>query len=170
MISEKLTKALNEQIKWEMASANIYLSMSAKFENMGLTGFSSWMRIQYQEEMDHAMKIYDYMLSCGAEVQIFEIPAPTAIWNTPLEAFQASAKQEVNVTKMINDLVDIAKADRDYGTDVFLQWFVLEQIEEEDTANTIVDRLTLLNNDGPGLLAMDRELATRTYTPPSSEK
>lgn len=165
MISKKLTKSLCEQIKWEIASANLYLAMSAYFDNMGLSGFSNWMRVQYREETDHALKIYDYLLSCGSEVTMLEIPAPECGWKTPLEVFKAAAKHEAFVTKLINGLVAIAKGDKDYGSDIFLQWFVTEQIEEEEADKTIIDRLTLLKDDGAGLLAMDRELAARQYVP-----
>lgn len=161
MISEKLCKALNEQIKSEMGAANIYLSMSAYFENRGLTGFSAWMRIQFEEEMEHAMKIYDYMLSCGQDVVLGAVPEPPHTWDCALCAFQQAAAQEAFVTTQIHDMVDIARSDKDYATEIFLQWFVTEQIEEEETVKTIIDRLTLLNNDGPGLLAMDRELGAR---------
>lgn len=161
MISKRLCKALNEQIKWEMGAANLYLSMSAYFANLGFNGFSQWMRIQYDEEMIHAMKIYDYLLSSGDDVQLGSVPAPAHSWDSPLAAFEAAAKHEAGVTRQIHKMVAVAREDKDYGGEIFLQWFVTEQIEEEESVKNIIDRLRLLDNDGPGLLALDRDLGSR---------
>lgn len=164
MISETITKALNEQLKWEMYSANLYLAMSAYFQDDGLPGFANWMRIQYQEETDHALKFYDFVLSRGGLAKLSAIDQPPAEWANALEVFSAAAKHEAEVTRRINELVHLAKSEHDFATDIFLQWFVTEQIEEEDNVKNIIDRLKLVNSEGQGLLMLDSEAASRTYT------
>lgn len=136
MISEKITSALNEQLKWEMYSANLYLSMSAYFSDIGLPGFAHWMRIQYQEETDHALKFYDFVLSRGGVSKLSAIDEPPSTCENALDAFKATAAHEAEVTRRINELVHLAKAEHDFATDIFLQWFVTEQIEEEESVKT----------------------------------
>ena len=131
MISTTMATALNEQIKWEMYSANLYLAMSAYLQDAGLTGFSHWMRIQYQEETAHALKFYDFLLSRGGQVTMLSIDAPNANWSNILEIFEETLSHEQEVTRRINELVHLAKEERDFATDIFLQWFVTEQVEEE---------------------------------------
>lgn len=165
MISETITNALNEQLKWEMYSANLYLSMSAFLQDIGLPGFANWMRIQYQEETDHALKFYDFIISRGGHAKLSAIDEPPSTWANALEAFKAAAAHEAEVTRRINELVHLAKNEHDFATDIFLQWFVTEQIEEEDNVKSIIDRLKLVNGEGQGLLMLDSEAASRTYTP-----
>lgn len=164
MISETITNALNEQLKWEMYSANLYLAMSAYFQDNGLPGFANWMRVQYQEETDHALKFYDFVLSRGGLAKLSAIDQPPASWENALEVFSVAAKHEAEVTRRINELVHLAKSEHDFATDIFLQWFVTEQIEEEDNVKNIIDRLRLVNSEGQGLLMLDAEAAARTYT------
>ena len=135
MISTTMAAALNEQIKWEMYSANLYLAMSAYLQDAGLTGFSHWMRIQYQEETAHALKFYDFLLSRGGQVTMLSIDAPDANWSNILEIFEETLSHEQEVTRRINELVHLAKEERDFATDIFLQWFVTEQVEEEEIAH-----------------------------------
>lgn len=168
MLSEKITSALNEQMKWEMYSANLYLAMSAYFSDIGLHGFANWMRIQYQEETDHALKFYDFVLSRGGAAKLSAIDEPPAQWTNALEAFKAAAAHEAEVTRRINELVHLAKAEHDFATDVFLQWFVTEQVEEEESVKNIIDRLKLVNGEGQGLLMLDNDAAARVYTPPAN--
>ena len=168
MLSEKITSALNEQMKWEMYSANLYLAMSAYFSDVGLHGFANWMRIQYQEETDHALKFYDFVLSRGGAAKLSAIDEPPAQWANALEAFKAAAAHEAEVTRRINELVHLAKAECDFATDVFLQWFVTEQVEEEESVKNIIDRLKLVNGEGQGLLMLDNDAAARVYTPPAN--
>lgn len=168
MISENIVKALNEQLKWEMYSANLYLAMSAYLQDIGLPGFANWMRIQYQEETDHALKFYDFILSRGGLAKLSAIEEPPSKWSDVLDAFKTTAEHEAEVTRRINELVHLAKNEHDFATDIFLQWFVTEQIEEEENVKNIIDRLKLVKGEGQGLLMLDAEAATRTYTPPAT--
>ena len=161
MVKEKMVEALNEQINAELYSAYLYLSMSAYFEDVNLTGFSNWMRVQSQEELNHAMKIYDFVVELGERVELFTVQKPPKEWESPLAAFEAAYKHEQHVTGLINNLVDMAISDKDHATNNMLQWFVAEQVEEEASANEIVQKLRLVGEEGRGLLILDRELAQR---------
>lgn len=166
MLSEKMNQALNDQIKWELYSGYLYLSMSAHLSHMGLSGFSSWMRYQAQEELLHGMKFYDYLNERGGKVELQQVEAPQSSWNTALEIFEQALEHEQLVTKRINDLVDVAMAERDHATNIFLQWFVTEQVEEEDNVGDIVNKLRLVGDGGNGLFMMDKELSLRTPPAP----
>lgn len=161
MISKKLLNALNEQVKWEFGAANLYLSMSAYFENKGLSGSARWMRLQYEEEVVHALKIHDYLLSRGFDVKLGAIPEPPHKWKSMLDAFKAAAEHEAKVTALIDAMMAMAKEEAEYPTEIFLQWFVNEQVEEEETVKAIVERLEMIGDNGAGLIAMDRELGAR---------
>lgn len=169
MISEKMTTALNEQINKEMYSAYLYMSMSAHCTNVGLDGFANWFMVQYQEEMSHAMKLYDYINDQGEKVVLEAIEKPPTDFGTTLEMFEATLEHEQFITKSINDLVYLATEERDYATQIFLQWYVTEQIEEEGNDNEIIAKLKLVGDDGNGLFTIDRELAVRVFTPPVKE-
>ncbi len=169
MISEKMTDALNGQINKEMYSAYLYMSMSAHCTNVGLDGFANWFMVQYQEEMFHAMKLYDYINDQGEKVVLEAIEQPPTDFGTTLEMFEATLEHEQFITKSINDLVYLATEERDYATQIFLQWYVTEQIEEEGNDNEIIAKLKLIGDDGNGLFTIDRELAARVYTPPAEE-
>lgn len=166
-MNQRMEAALNEQIKWELYSSYLYLSMSSWYESIGLKGFAQWEYVQAQEEKDHAMKIFKYVISRGGRVKLLPIDAPPTEWNSPLEAFTHSLEHEQNVTRMINDLVDIAIEERDHATNNMLQWFVDEQIEEEDDAGQVVDQLKKIEESDsyPLLYTLDKELGTRIYTP-----
>lgn len=161
-----MTTALNEQIKWEMYSANLYLAMSAYLQDAGLTGFAHWMRVQYQEETAHALKFYDFLLTRGGQVTMLPIDAPADAWPNVLEVYEATLKHEQEVTRRINDLVHLAKEERDFATDIFLQWFVSEQVEEEETLKDIISKLRLIKGEGQGMLMLDKDMAARVFTPP----
>lgn len=169
MLSDKMDKALNDQIQAEIYSAYLYLSMEAYFQSINLNGFASWMRVQYQEEMAHAMKFYGFIFERGGRVILQAIDAPPDTWDSPLAAFEGAYAHEQMVTARINDLVDVAIAERDHATNNFLQWFVAEQVEEEDSANAVVEQIKLVGEAHGGLFMLDRELGQRTFTPPSAE-
>ncbi|MCL2325987.1 MAG: ferritin [Proteobacteria bacterium] len=161
----KVIDALNEQINKEFYSAYMYLSMSAHFSDLGLPGFANWMHIQAKEEMTHAMKIYHYILSRQARVILTPIDtAKTLImWESPLEVFEASLEHERFVTASINDIVTLAIAEKDHATQIFLNWFVTEQVEEEESFSETINALRLINDNGYGLLMLDRELGARVF-------
>jgi ferritin len=165
MLSKKMLNALNEQINKEMYSAYLYMSMSAHSQSVGLKGFANWFMVQYQEEMGHAMKIYGYVNDQGEKVVLRAIDKPPADFESPLDMFEKTLTHEKFVTKSINKLVGMAISEKDYATEIFLQWFVTEQIEEEGNDNDIISRLKLIGKDGNGLLMLDRELGARVYSP-----
>ena len=166
MIKKNIEKALNDQINKEMYSSYIYLSMSAHFESIDLSGFANWMKVQALEELVHAMKIFNYVNERGGRVVLETIDKPQHSWDSPLAAFQHVYEHEQYVTSLINKLVDLAITERDHATNQFLQWFVEEQVEEEDTANGVVQKLKLVQ-DGGGLFMLDKELGVRLFTPPT---
>ncbi|MBN1516776.1 ferritin [Candidatus Sumerlaeota bacterium] len=161
MLTKNMQKALNEQINKEYFSSYLYLSMMAYFEQINLRGFAIWMRQQTQEELAHAMKIFDYVHERGGEVTLVAIEKPQHGWKSPLDAFEAAYKHEQFISDSINKLVDIARKEKDHATDNFLQWFVSEQVEEESSVDEVVQQLRMAK-DAPGALFMlDRELASR---------
>ncbi len=163
MLSKKIETAINEQINAEFYSAYLYLSMSSYFEDINLTGFANWMRIQYMEENAHALKLFDYVHERGGKVELKNIEHTPKTWKTPVEIFELTLEHERKVTSLIHDLVNLAIEEKDHATNNMLQWFVSEQVEEEATADEILNRLKMFEGKGPGLFMMDRELATRTF-------
>lgn len=168
MLSEKMQGALNNQINAEMHSAYIYLSMSAYFSDKNLNGFANWMRIQAQEEMLHAMKFYDFVIERRGRVLLQPIQAVPAEWESALAVFENALGHEQKVTGMINELVRLANEERDYASNSFLQWFVDEQVEEESNADGIVQQLKMVGDSPAVLFMLDREMATRVFTPPAA--
>ncbi len=165
-ISKKMAAAVNGQINAEFFSGYIYLSMAAYFEGQNLPGFATWMRLQAQEEQIHGMKLFDYVLERGGSFIPKAIAAPSASWESPLAVFQEALKHEQKVTGLINKLYEVAKAENDHATEIMLQWFITEQIEEEASAEAIVEKLKLAGNKPQALLMLDKELGTRT--PPTA--
>ena len=161
---------LNRQVNAELYSSYLYLSMAAYFESINLKGFANWMKIQAQEEVTHAMKFFDYINERGGRVTLDTIKKPPAEWKSPLDVFENTYKHEVNVTKMINSLVDLAIKEKDHATYNMLQWFVAEQVEEEASADAIRQQLKFIGKDGRGLLMLDRELSRRVFIPPAQEE
>jgi len=161
MVSDRMQKALNGQVNAELYSSYLYLSMNAYFKSVNLDGFANWMNAQAQEELMHAMKIYDFVNQRGGRAILAAIEAPPAEWDSPLAVFEDTLKHEQKVTGLINGLVDIAIEERDHATQIFLQWFVTEQIEEEESVGNVLEQLKLLGDAKQGLFMMDRELATR---------
>lgn len=162
MISKKVQDSLNEQFNVELYSAYTYLAMSAYFEGQHMEGFANWMKQQAQEEFGHAMKYYDYLIERGATVSFKAIAAPAGDWGSTTAAFEEALKQEQNNTKLINEQMNLVMSERDHATQIFLQWFVTEQVEEEDSVSGILQKLKLINNDPNGLLMMDQKLGQRS--------
>jgi ferritin len=169
MISKKMEKALNEQVNAEMYSAYMYLSMEAYFKSKNLNGFANWMRAQTQEEMIHAMKIYCFIHERGGKVTLKAIDGPPTQWESPLAVFEAVYAHEQKVTGLINGLVDLAIKENDHASNTFLQWFVSEQVEEEASADEVVQQLKMMENAPGGMFMLDRELGQRVFTPPAAE-
>jgi len=168
MLNKEMERALNAQVNAEMYSAYLYLSMSAYFQSKSLGGFASWMRVQAQEEMVHAMKLYDFINERGGRVILELIEAPPTEWDSPLATSEAVYEHEQKVTGLINELVELALEKHDHATNIFLQWFVSEQVEEEDSANDVVEKIKLMGDARGGLFMLDRELGQRVFTPPAA--
>ncbi len=166
MLKKKMLKALNNQINAEMYSSYLYLSMESYFQSVSLSGFAGWMRGQVQEELYHGMKFYDYVNERGGKVTLDAIARPDSDWKSPLAAFEHILKHEQMVTSLINNLMDLAIAEQDHATKIFLQWFVSEQVEEEATVGEVVDKLRLIKNGSSGLFFLDAELSKRVFTLP----
>lgn len=168
MISKKMQDALNDQVAAEFYSAHLYLSMSAYLESIDLPGFANWMRVQYQEEVTHAEKIFDYVIERDGRAVSKAWDAPPAEWKSALDVFETAYAHEQKVTGLINDLMDLAFSEKDHAANIFLQWFVNEQVEEEASAKAIVQQLKLLGDSKGGLFQIDRELGRRVFTPPTA--
>ncbi len=169
MLKKKMMKALNEQINAEMYSSYLYLSMESYFQSISLAGFAAWMRGQVQEELMHSMKFYDFVNERGGRVTLDTIQKPETSWKSPLVAFEHILRHEQMVTELINDLVDLAIREKDHATNIFLQWFVTEQVEEEASVGEIVDKLKLIKDNSSGLFLLDAEMSKRVFTLPQSE-
>lgn len=170
MLKKKMLAAFNEQINAEMYSAYLYLAMEAYFQSINLTGFANWMRAQTQEEMMHAMKIYDFVFERGGQVTLEAIDKPPFTWDSPLAAFEEVLKHEQHVTALINNLVDLAIKENDHASNIFLQWFVTEQVEEEASADAVIQRLKLTKDNASGLFMIDAQLAQRVFTMPAADE
>lgn len=166
MLNEKMEKALNAQINAEFYSAYLYLSMAAYFEAESLSGFANWMRTQFQEEQFHAQKMFDYINERGGRVLLTQIQQPETEWDSILKVFEQTLLHEVQVSKLINDLIELSRNEEDNATYNFLQWYVSEQVEEEATVETILKKLKMIGNSGTGILMMDQEMMQRVFTPP----
>ena len=169
MISKNIENALNEQVNAELYSAYLYLSMESYFKAQNLNGFANWMRVQTQEEVSHAMKIYDFINERGGRVLLKAIEGPETDWDSALAVFKAAYEHEQKVTGLINNLVDLAIKEKDHATNSFLQWFVNEQVEEEASADEIVQQLKMMEKAPGGMFMLDRELGQRVFTPPAAE-
>ncbi len=161
MVSKKMEKALNKQITAEMYSAYLYAAMGAHFDSQNLDGFAKWMQAQAKEEMVHAMKFYHYIVETGGRVIFDAIDKPPADFGKPVKVFEEVLKHERKVTKLINDLVALARDEKDYATENFLQWFVAEQVEEEATADGILQKLKMIGEHPHGVFMMNGKLGER---------
>lgn len=160
-MNETVQRAVNEQIQAEFASAYLYLSMAARFNSMNLSGFAHWLRLQWEEETQHALKFYDFLLRRGGTVDLLEIPKPDARFESPQDAFEQVLAHERHITGRIHDLYELASEERDYALQSLLQWFIDEQVEEEEQAEAILDSLRMTGGTGPALFFLDRELGQR---------
>jgi len=161
MLSQNMQAALNKQINEELYSAYAYLAMSAVSDNLGLPGFSNWFKMQYHEELGHAERFFNYILERNGQVELEAIGKPETRNETPLSLFEKALEHEQHVTQCIFKLKDLAKQESDHATDVFLEWFVKEQVEEESSIQTVIDQLRLIDGNPNGLFLIDRELAVR---------
>jgi ferritin len=167
MIGKKLNDAMNEQIKNELESYYIYLSMAAWLHSKALDGMGHWMRVQAHEEMLHAMKFFNHLIDRGGKVALKDLKQLKAQWKSPLEVFQDAFEHEKFISKKINDLMSIARQEKEFASEPLLAWFTDEQIEEESNASKITEQLEMVAADKSGLLMLDRELAARAYPPGS---
>lgn len=167
MISPKIQDAINAQINAELWSAYLYLAMGMHFESEGRAGIANWFRIQFKEEQAYAEIFINYLNSRGGRVVLKPIDAVPESWESPLAAFEATLAHEQKVTALINNLYALAEAEHDYATRGKLDWFVSEQVEEEETATNFIERLKLIGNDGLALYMLDQELASRVYNVPA---
>jgi len=161
MISKTMEEALNKQINRELYSSYLYLAMSAYFKTTNMEGFSKWMRVQANEEKNHAMKIYDYVLARGGKVALLAIEAPKAKWTSAGKIFEEVYAHEQKVTGMINALVELAVKEKDHATFEMLQWFVKEQVEEEEHSSEILAQIRIVGDIPGHLFCLDRELGKR---------
>jgi ferritin len=161
-MNEDVRSAINDQINREFYAAYLYLAMAAHFDVEALAGFSGWMRLQAQEELGHAMRLYDYLLERGAHVELQAIEAPPVTFGPPLSIAEQALEHERQVSKSINRIYALAHQEGDYATQVQLQWFLTEQVEEEHTAETMVERLRMADDSRAALLILDREVASRS--------
>ena len=161
MIGKKMEEALNKQINAEFYSSYLYLSMAACFESINLGGFAQWMYVQAQEEQGHAMRLYKHITDRGGRVSLDAIDKPKGSWSSPLEAFEDAYAHEQKVTGMIHDLVDQADAEKDHAAVEMLQWFVSEQVEEEQSTGSVSEKLKMIKDSPNGLFMMDHALGAR---------
>ena len=166
MIPDKIAKAFNEQIQAEFYSAYLYLSMAAWLETEGLEGMGRWMRVQAMEEQTHAMKFFDHILERGGEPELLAIEKPPVKWDSPLAAFENALEHEKYISGRINDLMTLSIAENDHASRTMLQWFVDEQVEEEDNASKNVYNIKMVGDRGQGLLMVDREMGARIFRIP----
>lgn len=166
MLSKPMTTAINNHMNTELYSALLYLSMSSYAGYIGFKGAANWFQVQYQEEMFHFTRFYNYLNSQGEHAQLGPVKAAPAKWKSLLVMYEDTLKHEQFITKCINELADLAGKEKDHATGIFLQWFITEQIEEEENDRDIIGKLKIIGDNGNGLLLLDNELATRIYTPP----
>lgn len=169
MISKEIEKHLNDQLNKEFHSAYIYLGMSAYASSAGFNGCAKWFNIQYQEEIAHAMKLFRYLEDQSADVELMDIKAPTAEYNSIVEAFEAALGHERKMTGWLNELSDAAMKEKDHATYNLLQWYVTEQVEEEASFGEIIDQMKIIGDNGYGLYAIDKELGSRPFIDPTKE-
>jgi|SRR5699024_2885727 len=161
MIKKKIEEAINDQIQAEFQSAYAYLAASAWFEEQNLNGFASWLKAQWEEELEHGMKFYNHLIQRDGRPILQDIKKPAAHFDSPQQAFEKALEQERSITKRIHKMYGLAKEEGDYPLESLLLWFIDEQVEEEDMVQDIIDKLTLIGDDGSGLYLLDREMNER---------
>lgn len=162
-INKKVETAINKQVNAELYSAYLYLGMSSKCTELNLKGFANWFYVQAQEEMTHAMKFYKFVLERGGHPVLPAIEGVPTEWKSPLAMFEAAYEHEQKVTALINNIMDVALAERDHATASMLRWFIDEQVEEEANASEYADKLKLIGSGKEGLFMLDKELAARVF-------
>lgn len=167
MLNKKIEEAINEQINAEMWSAYLYLSMAAHCHSIGQPGMAKWFEVQFKEEQDHAKILFNYVVSRNGNVTLKAIDAVPTEWNSILDVFESTLAHEQKVTAMINNLFAITTQENDYATQSMLKWFIDEQVEEEENAQTIIDNIKMIKDNGYGIYMLDKELGSRTYTQPA---
>lgn len=168
MLSKTMTDALNKHINAEIYSAYLYMAMSAQASFSGFPGMANWFAIQTKEELAHTEKLYAYVNSQGQHVILEAIEQPQTKFTGPLDMFEITLAHEQTVTGLINKLADLAVEEKDHATQIMLQWFISEQVEEEENARDILDRIKLAGNEGQGLFMIDKELSARVFVPPAA--
>ena len=161
MLSKPIQDALNEQIKHEINSAYIYLAMSAYCESINMPGCARWLKVQWQEELEHSMKLFNYVFDRGGRVTLQAIDRPQADYTSVKDVFTQVLAHEQKVTALINALYGVAVKENDYATQIEVQWFIKEQVEEEKHATEILDTLKIAGESGPSLIMLDRHLGSR---------
>ena len=164
MLNDKVQAALNDQINNEFYAAYLYLAMSAYFQSINLNGFAHWMRMQREEEIAHGMRIFDFVLDRDGKIELGALNKPPTTFDSALDVMKQALEHERKVTSRINDLYELAVEMKDYPTQTLLQWFITEQVEEEATAQQLVEQLQLTGDNSAALLMLDRELGARTST------
>ncbi len=164
MLSKRMEEALNAQVNREMYSAFLYMAMSSHSNGIGLKGFANWFMVQYHEEMLHAMKMFEYIQRTGGTAKLKAIDEPPSEWASALDMFEQTYEHEKKVTAWINELMEIAIEEKDHASQIFIQWYVTEQVEEEENDTDIIAQLNLIKDDTQGLMLLDRELAGRVAT------
>lgn len=168
MIKKEVLEAINEQINAEAYSAYMYLSMAAYFEDMGLSGFANWMKVQFQEESAHSIKFFNYLTERGGRVSLKAIAQVPVDFNGVVDVFEKTLAHEMHVTSLINNLIDVSIKSSDHASQSFLKWFIDEQVEEEANVEKILQTLKLINGQGNGIFMMDRELGQRVFVDPNA--
>lgn len=163
MLNKKIEEAINAQINAEMWSAYLYLSMAAYCHKNGQSGVAKWFEVQFQEEQDHAKILFNYVIQRGGIVSLKPIDAVPTDWNSTLDVFEQTLAHEGKVTSLINNLFALSVQENDFATQSMLKWFIDEQVEEEDNAQTIIDNLKMIEGNGYGLYMLDKELGARVY-------
>jgi ferritin len=167
MLKKRMETELNKQINAEYWSAYFYLSMSAYCAGIGLPGAANWMRVQYREEIAHALKFFDYVIERGGKVELKPIAGVPKEWKNIINIFEETLAHEQEVTALINNLMDVAIEEKDHAAKSFLQWYVDEQVEEEANVQTILDQLRMVEGKGNGLFMIDKDLAQRIFIDPT---
>ena len=167
MLSTKLHNAINAQVNAELWSAYLYLAMSLDAESKGYKGVANWFYVQFQEEQAHARIFMNYLNSCDAKVELLPIAEVPSTWDTILDMFKQTLQHEKKVTSLIQNLMNIAKEDKDYASENRLIWFVDEQVEEEESARDMIFNFEAVEGNKYGMYMLDKELAARVYNVPS---
>jgi len=161
MISKTMQDALNAQINIEQFSAQLYLAMSAAMEARSFRGFASWLRVQASEETAHATKLITFLLDRGGKLELAAIPAPATEFGGPIQTFEEVLRHEQGITSKINALFELARSEKDFASEITLQWYVTEQVEEESNVGQIVDRLHAIGDQGGAIWYLDKEMSKR---------